>query len=719
LREFLATLDPGGLLDLYWLIATNRAEFRVYRKPKGYFHAKLYLFEIPVGRSGDSFMTLSIVGSGNFSAQAFLDNTELNVFISQPDQARKLKDWFEERWEEAEPYAPELLEIVEKEYKRRTGEAPPPPPDLRVKAPSRTMEGEAISIDVAWQRVKNIRLQEAIEEEEWREIAQHEGEVRGQGTWDQVAELERPGLHYLRVVGEDSKGTEVYSPVIAVEVMERPEVVSEVTPFDFYAVTLWKLFEDQAEIILKDIALRAGEREEEFLNAWQRDAVAMVWDDLERYGGAILADTVGAGKTSPGAEIGRRFQHMYGGETILVIVPAVLRRHWIRHLEQAGIAASVTLLSHEAMGRREFDPHQYVGLSLIIVDEAHRFRTRTANRYKALTELHKLNPEARILFITATPINNTVYDLHSLLRFFLRDSAFIDKGVESLMRVFRDFDSTDEEAKTKARDDLRKVLEEVATKRTRKYLRDNYPGEYKDKFPESRILQTATYHMSSAQKKALDKLAVAFERLRFPQYRIAAYKKALTPEEKSELMERGQVVPFIEKALLKRFESSGKALLTSLQHQRDLLDAVVRYLEGVGQPAEARLAAQDEELEVFTQKMWEELCDLAADPERYQLDGLRKDVESDSAIIDELLMLTQRFDEVEEDPKFKELMDLVHELQEKNKILIFTQFIDTAKYLQEGLSQSGVMSLALLTGETEDKEDVVARFAPISPWWPF
>ncbi len=68
----------------------------------------------------------------------------------------------------------------------------------------------------------------------------------------------------------------------------------------------------------------------------------------------------------------------------------------------------------------------------------------------------------------------------------------------------------------------------------------------------------------------------------------------------------------------------------------------------------------------------------------------------------------------ETDRKLRELRRLCLEQHSKEKILIFTQFADTAAYLQRELTACGIAHCEAVTGNTSDIADTAARFSPNS-----
>lgn len=144
---------------------------------------------------------------------------------------------------------------------------------------------------------------------------------------------------------------------------------------------------------------------------------------LARYGGALLADEVGLGKSYIALAVA-----LARNEPFALVVPAVLVPQWRALLGRFGILAP--MVTHEALSARETAlPPSAAHCRLFVVDEAHRFRNPETNRYRALA---RLVVGSQVLLVTATPIHNRIADLLHLLRFFLRDHALAALGVPSL-----------------------------------------------------------------------------------------------------------------------------------------------------------------------------------------------------------------------------------------------------------------------------------------------
>lgn len=145
---------------------------------------------------------------------------------------------------------------------------------------------------------------------------------------------------------------------------------------------------------------------------------------LDRYGGVLLADEVGLGKSYVAAAVAQAMQAR--GYEVDVIVPAALVPQWKDVLDQFRVAA--TVLTHDSICERAEKVKR-----LIVVDEAHGFRNPRTKRWVALA---RRSVGARLMLVTATPVCNSPDDLLSLLCLIAADDALRPLGVPSIERAF-------------------------------------------------------------------------------------------------------------------------------------------------------------------------------------------------------------------------------------------------------------------------------------------
>ncbi len=256
----------------------------------------------------------------------------------------------------------------------------------------------------------------------------------------------------------------------------------------------------------------------------QRSAVERSLALLERYGGVLLADEVGLGKSYVAAAVARAMQEH--GRDIELIAPASLVPQWKEVIGDFGVAAHV--FTHDSIPEAtHMDKRR-----LIVVDEAHAFRNPHTQRWTALAR-HSVG--ARLMLVTATPVCNSADDLYSLVSLIAADDALRSLGVPSIERAF---------AIRNARV-LDIIVSELMIRRDR------------DVLPPS--LQFGELHRRVIRHRVPD---VAIDALRFP------------------LVGDGTHHALLRRFLWRRLESSQTALLESLRRQTRFyeraLDAIAR-----------------------------------------------------------------------------------------------------------------------------------------------
>ncbi|MGH7678286.1 MAG: helicase-related protein [Gemmatimonadaceae bacterium] len=141
------------------------------------------------------------------------------------------------------------------------------------------------------------------------------------------------------------------------------------------------------------------------LHPHQRDGLERVRRLLERHGGALLADEAGLGKTFVALAAAR------DARCTVVIAPAAIRDAWLKAAARA--AMIVQVISVEALSRGAFPD---LRPDLVIIDEAHHLRSRATKRFAAASALCR---RATVLLLSATPVQNSLRDLRTVLSIFL------------------------------------------------------------------------------------------------------------------------------------------------------------------------------------------------------------------------------------------------------------------------------------------------------------
>jgi superfamily II DNA or RNA helicase len=264
-------------------------------------------------------------------------------------------------------------------------------------------------------------------------------------------------------------------------------------PYDPYWVFLKIVFEyNKYELMEKE---KEDEKETIIrLADFQEEGVERAVQIVKEYGGVLIADAVGLGKSFIGGAVVRRLCLLKGAlkNRVLVICPAQLEEQWKKYLDQFGIPGKV--YTQEKMSREvptgTFD--------IFLVDESHNFRNPKPKRFSHFKELIQRGSEPNFVFLTATPINigylDLYYQLYLLLR--ARDTALSSiLGIPNLYEYFKAID--------KGHADVHLVTDQLVLARSRAFIRYRQkvlkqdvllPNGIKIKFPD-RKLHTIRYHI--------------------------------------------------------------------------------------------------------------------------------------------------------------------------------------------------------------------------------
>lgn len=480
----------------------------------------------------------------------------------------------------------------------------------------------------------------------------------------------------------------------------------EYTPYEVYLKAIYEYFRDD----LGDTP-QVGTRSAVELSEFQEDAVKKARKILTKYDGVIIGDSVGMGKTWIGKKLLEDFAY-HQRMKALVVCPASLRSMWEKELESATIAARV--LSQELIGQQDgqFDPREYADADIILIDESHNFRNRGAQRYQNLeTVIHanrgrgRSGERKKLILLTATPINNSIYDLYNQMVLFTGNDRqyFAAAGIGDLKRYFDRARSQDSTAATSAA--LFNLLEEVVIRRTRPFIRKAYPNAtikgQPVKWPE-RQLRTVRYDLEKTYEGIYERIVAGIEHLSLAHYNLESYKKQGVKRDEFELGREEALVGIFKSRYLKRFESSVEAFRISIRRALSYIKTYEDYLLG-GKLLDSHsfekalrfLASEDEEDDATPRSLSDEmdtsqearaLLDSLPEmnPTEYDLKALHKALNSDVEILTRIWELIHEITP-EEDAKLQRLKSLLGGPLRNLKVLVFTYYKDTARYIYDQL----------------------------------
>jgi superfamily II DNA or RNA helicase len=530
---------------------------------------------------------------------------------------------------------------------------------------------------------------------------------------------------------------------------------------------------------------RLPQRFEEELFEFQKSAVKIAAQHLNRRNGVMIGDVVGLGKTMMATALARMFEDDYGYET-LIVCPKNLESMWNKHREKYGLRGRVVPISQIA---KEIG-NDLKTYRLVLIDESHNLRNREGRRYKAIADYIR-RCDSKVILLTATPYNKTKSDLSSQLRLFIDERSNIGIRPERFMRANGLSDADFERkfqcpAKSIAAieksddfDDWRELIRLYMVRRTRSFILQHYTQIDADGrhylqthdnerryFPERRPRSLA---FDADETNSADRYARLYSpavvdtinALHVPRYGLGLYisqatlKTATAAEQRlvENLGRAGKrLMGFCRTNLFKRLESSGYSFLQSLdrhilrnqiflyaiENGRDLpigiqdadlidSDRIDEDADGIQGDVEDLLDGMIESV-VEADGIADTLASAGRIYERYAgeykkrfkwirpslfLPSLASDLQADAESLSAILRAEGVW-RAESDNKLKALQQLVTKTHGKEKVLVFTQFADTARYLEKQLLVAGIAHIDVATGSSADPHLLACRFSPKS-----
>jgi len=671
---------------------------RLYQE--GFLHAKCYLCFADASPADRFTPVAGVVGSSNFTRAGLSRNRELNLTHKAIVDAGEADD------AEARAASAPLLPL-------------PDSPEARAALPLFAASSGALPGQDARRAVKSeVGARAILDLAAWYDA-----------RWNEARDF-KPDL--LELLNASKFGEHEY------------------TPYQVYLKTLYEYFKDE----LSDATGLPGVRSAVELTEFQEDAVKKARRILARYDGVMIADSVGLGKTWIGKKLLEDSAY-HRRQKALVVCPAALRAMWRDELREAAIPAEI--LSQEMLGRAACDIDRHRDVDILLIDEAHNFRSALTQRYQALERLIAGNggrgrdgARKKLILLTATPINNSIFDLYHQIQLFTQGDRnyFAAAGIGDLRRFFQEArraiaDPAGGDKAPNATAALFNLLEEVVVRRTRTFIRQAYPQATLYGKPihwPERSLRTVRYNLEATYAGIYADVVAGIESLTLAHYNLEAYKRSGLERDEWELGREQALVGIFKSRYLKRFESSVAAFRISIRRALEFLETfdallgtgrllnsadfrkALQYLEREGEEDDAAPGSQAEALAANDEarSILENLETLPLDA--YDLARLRDDLRHDAAVLGHLW---QRLNAItpDADAKLAALKALLSGNLRGKKVLLFTYYKDTARYLYDQLgadmvflAQAGCPRMARLDGDVapQDRAGRVARFAPIA-----
>ncbi|MBW0172131.1 MAG: helicase [Hydrogenophaga sp.] len=550
------------------------------------------------------------------------------------------------------------------------------------------------------------------------------------------------------------------------------ELAATRDPMSVYTAMLYHLFRADSQDMDEDRIVKSatGIRDTivwKKLYKFQRDGVVGAIDKLDRFGGCIIADSVGLGKTFEALAIIK--YHELRNDRVLVLCPKRLRDNWTVYKanDQRNILASdrfnYDVLNHTDLSRDggmsgdvDLTHINWGNYDLVVIDESHNFRNKKAPKQGAETRYDRLmrkiireGVKTRVLMLSATPVNNRLADLKNQIAFVTEgdDTALFDHGIASIdsttrraQKSFNRWLELPEETRTPQLlvemlgFDYFALLDHLTIARSRRHIEKYYgtaeTGRFPGRLPPINIKADVD---KAGEFQSIKEINFEIRRLKLASYAPLRYvkeDKLASYDAKYSTSIRGgesifrqvdreeSLIHLMRVNLLKRMESSVFSFALTVGRQLKDVDETLARLQAY---KAGSVGAEDEFEEI-------DIADVDVDDPAFEtllvgrkvkvllsdidLARWRQDLTEDRNRLATLNAAALQVDAARDD-KLGKLRDLIAEKVRNpinagnRKVIVFTAFADTAEYLYEQLADWAKTHLrveaALVTGSGRNR----------------
>jgi len=657
-----------GVPAIEQAIRDGKIELRVYAKDK--FHAKAYITHARLAVVGSS----ALVGSSNFTAPGLVQNIELNIQIRR--EVELLQEWYERHWNDAEDISAEILKTIERQTKDYS------PFEVYAKALQEYFRNREISVG-EWERLesKMFKVLDQYQKEGYQALIKISRQFGGAFLCDGVG------------LGKTFIGLMLIERLV---LHERKRVMLLVPKSGRKPV--WEAaLKRHLPHLLGDFS----------------NLVIFNHTDLNREGG-----------------FQERLEKMREMADVVIIDEA----HHFRNPGTRGDPDKAT--NSMIQGGEDSKPSRY-------------------------WRLFQITEGKTIFLLTATPINNSLLDFKHMIELFSRRQTDYFKaaplGIHSLLGHIRkmekdllaslnDSSANQDGAETNEveaqavlfRDPLFGAL---VVQRSRAYVRasQRQHGVIAPMFPVREDPKVAAYSVKKTYGSLLEMVERAFNKKK-PLFSLAMYYPMAYYQGEDKTVDpvvenrQKQVVVLIRTLFLKRFESSAKAFeisceallikLLAFMRKNSATDSEKRRLDrwldqhgelvGVVQKHQMELFGDPDEQEedIVTPEMLEDL--IVLDRNEFKVEEMLAETMLDMDQLADFLRELQKL-KPSHDDKLRALIKLLKEdkVLKKHKVMIFTEFMTTARYLKKELIAAGITGVDEVdSSDQRDRGEVLKQFAP-------
>lgn len=533
---------------------------------------------------------------------------------------------------------------------------------------------------------------------------------------------------------KEAEGCEITSEDIKAAI-DRTYLKGDVPPYDLYIKILMEYYADR---VLETDSTDPFDMPEGYTKYdYQMDAVIEGYQKLIRYDGFFLSDVVGLGKTIVATMIAKKFliENGYEHTKILVVYPPAVEQNWKSTFKDFGIDKYAKFITNGSLSKvldeEDYNYWNAEEYDLILVDEAHKFRSHTTSAFEQLQEICKMprleagnipGYKKKVMLISATPMNNSPADIYTEILLFQDPrhctidgvsnlTAFFSPLIKEFKRLRKNNNTSIEDFKRLAEKVRDRIIKPLTVRRTRTDI-ESIPRYNKDVngFPKVEHPIENQYELNEHLANLFEQaIQILDKQLTYARYQAIAYLK---PEVANGLYDNAELISrslagIRKNGLVKRLESSFYAFQVSIEnfHQAnqnmiDMFDNDKVYIApdlDINLLLESGLSEEEieEKLNAKASNNPKNAIFHAADFRPEFIDMLH----NDQAILEQMLADWKDISD-EDDSKFAKFNELLkHELfrsdrNPEKKLVVFSESVDTVDYLKRRINRKDVLVIS-------------------------
>lgn len=533
---------------------------------------------------------------------------------------------------------------------------------------------------------------------------------------------------------KESEGCEITSEDIKAAI-DRTYLKGDVPPYDLYIKMLMEYYADR--VLETDSADPFDMPEGYTKYDYQMDAVIEGYQKLIRYDGFFLSDVVGLGKTIVATMIAKKFliENGYEHTKILVVYPPAVEQNWKSTFKDFGIDKYAKFITNGSLSKildeEDYNYWNAEEYDLVLVDEAHKFRSHTTSAFEQLQEICKMprleagnipGYKKKVMLISATPMNNSPADIYTEILLFQDPrhctidgvsnlTAFFSPLIKEFKRLRKNNNTSIEDFKRLAEKVRDRIIKPLTVRRTRTDI-ESIPRYNKDVngFPKVEHPIENQYELNEHLANLFEQaIQILDKKLTYARYQAIAYLK---PEVANGLYDNAELISrslagIRKNGLVKRLESSFYAFQVSIEnfHQAnqnmiDMFDNDKVYIApdlDINLLLESGLSEEEieEKLNAKASNNPKNAIFHAADFRPEFIDMLH----DDQAILEQMSADWKDISD-EDDSKFAKFNELLkHELfrtdrNPEKKLVVFSESVDTVDYLKRRINRKDVLVIS-------------------------